>query len=504
VKGRANNRRGDLPETLDPLFRELIEKLPVVTYVDLPGLGARTLYVSPHVEQMLGYPVRSWLDDPFFIFEVLHPDDHDWMREARGGRADDRDSALIFRVVSREGRVFTVQSERVVVRDEAGAPRHVLGFWADISEHVRLEQELRQTQRLESIGRLAGGIAHDFNNLLVGISGYGEFALRRLERGEPDADADIRDLLEVADRASDLTRQLLAFAKRQVLEPEVVDLREVVGGMVRLLGRVLGEGIALVTASPDAAVYVDADRSQLEQVIANLAFNGRDAMPGGGQLRIEVALAPAEAVLTVRDTGMGMDAETAERAFDPFFTTKGLEGNGLGLATVRGIVEQSGGRMTLDTQLGRGSTFTVYLPLAERSPLPPAPPVQSGEETVATILVIDDDPMVREVVTAMLEDRGHRVFAVGGGGAAVEIARDAPEIDVILSDVMMPGENAPGIVARVRELFPGAKVLHMSGHSGDVAIRGGASERGTAFIQKPFTGDELAARVRQLLELRRP
>ena len=500
-RGCVRRRRADLQPLLDSLFREMIEKLPIVTYVDLPGRGARTLYVSPHVEQMLGYPARSWLDDPFFIFEVLHPDDREWMFEARGGRADDRDSALIFRVVSRDGRTFTVQSERVIVRDEGGEPRHVLGFWADITEHVRLEQELRQAQRLEAIGRLAGGIAHDFNNLLVGIRGYGEFALRKLERGEPDADADIRDVLEVADRASDLTRQLLAFAKRQVLEPEVVDLREIVGGMVRLLGRVLGGTIELVTAFPGAPVYVDADRSQLDQVIANLAFNARDAMPGGGELLLEVAGTSAEAVLIVRDTGMGMDAETAERAFDPFFTTKGADGNGLGLATVRGIVEQSGGRITLDTELGRGSTFTVYLPRAARAPLPPAPAPEAGEETVATILVIDDDPTVREVVTVMLEERGHRVFAAGDGSAAVGIARELEELDLIVSDVVMPGGNGPDVVATVRELYPTATVLHMSGHPGEVAIGDGAA---TAFIQKPFTGDELAARVRQLLQLRRP
>lgn len=500
MRRRAKNRRGDLPPILDPLFRELIEKLPIVTYVDLPGLGARTLYVSPHVEQMLGYPARSWLDDPFFLFEVVHPDDRDWMLEARGGRADERDSTLSFRVVSREGRVFTVQSERVVVRDEAAAPRHVLGFWADISEHVRLEQELRQAQKLEAIGHLTSGIAHDFNNLLLGIRGYGELALRRLERGEPDADADIRDLLEAADRAGDLTRQLLAFAKRQVLEPEVVDLREVVDGMSKLLRRVLGEGIEFVTVSPDAPVYVDADRSQLEQVIANLAVNARDAMPGGGRLLIGVVVAPDEAVLSVRDTGSGMDAETAERAFDPFFTTKGLEGNGLGLATVHRIVEQSGGRVALDTQLDRGSTFTVYLPLAERSPLPPAPTAKSGEEVVATILVVEDDPMVRELVTAMLEDRGHLVLAAADGNAAVDAARDTPAIDVILSDIVMPGLNGREAAARVRELFPAAKVLYMSGHTEDVAIRRGAFEPGTAFIQKPFTGDQLAARLRHVLE----
>ncbi|MBV8079177.1 MAG: response regulator [Actinobacteria bacterium] len=487
-------------ECSSSIFRELIENLPMVTYVDRPGVGAPTLYVSPQLEEMLGYPGECWLADPYFLFSVLHADDREWMLEARRSRGDDEDSVLTFRVVAKDGRVITVQSERVVVRDEDGVPKHVLGYWVDISERVQFEQELRQAQRLEAVGRLAGGIAHDFNNLLLGIRGYGELALARLERGDVDAASDIRDLLAVVGRAGDLTRQLLAFARRQVLEPEVVDLREVVTEMAKLLCRLLGEKIDLECTLGDSPVYVDVDRSQLEQVLVNLVVNAGDAMPDGGRVAIEVARSSSgEAVLRVTDTGAGMDEDTAAQVFDPFFTTKGLEGTGLGLATAYGVIEQSGGRVVLDTQVGVGSTFAVYLPAAQRAPEISASAVRADDNPAATILLVEDEEIVRTGVTAMLERGGHRVIACADGLAALDAEEGVAAIDLILSDVVMPGLNGPQMVERMRQVFPAAKVLYMSGYTDDVALRTGALAPGTAFIQKPFSGDELLGRVREVL-----
>ena len=347
------------------MLRELVEKLPMVAYVDM--LDGRTLYVSPQVEEMLGYPTEAWLDDPDLLFTVLHPDDVEWVRAERRGHTEEKDSSLVYRVVARSGRVFTVQSERVVVRDDAGAPRYTLGFWADITDRMRIEEELRQAQKLEAVGRLAGGVAHDFNNVLMAQRFSAEIALRQLERGDPaTAAAAIAEMLAACESASDLTRQLLAFARRQVLEPEILDLNAVLAGLEQMLRRVIGDDVVLTCRFTRAPLHVSADRSQLEQVVMNLAINARDAMPGGGRLRMGLSVADEgrTAKLTVGDTGIGMDEETASRVFEPFFTTKAANGTGLGLATVHGIVVQTGGRISLRTAPGKGSTFSIVFPTA--------------------------------------------------------------------------------------------------------------------------------------------
>jgi two-component system cell cycle sensor histidine kinase/response regulator CckA len=283
-----------------------------------------------------------------------------------------------------------------------------------------------------------------------------------------------------------------------------IDLREVVADMEKLLRQLIGERVELVAASPETPVLVEADRTRLEQVIANLAFNARDAMPDGGLLRIEVFLSDegAEAVLVAGDNGCGMDAETAASVFEPFFSTKGDAASGLGLATVHGIVSQSGGRIVLDSRLGGGSTFSIFLPVSEGTRTPPATVPAEAEGGTDTILVVEDDAMVRTIATAMLEDIGYRVLAADCGDAAVELAAEwSAEIDLILTDLVMPGLSGRETAKRVRSRFPTAKVLYMSGYTDDVVIHGGAFEPGTAFIQKPFGAEQLARRVRDVLEM---
>jgi PAS domain S-box-containing protein len=422
-----------------------------------------------------------------------------------------------FRVTRPDGDVRFLSSRAFVVRGATGAPERMVGVTLDETdrkrgeaEHTKLESRLRQAEKLEAVGQLAGGVAHDFNNLLVAIRGYGELALDRLVRGESGVAHEIEGILAAADSGAGLTRQLLAFGRRQVLSPEVLDLNEVVRETESLLTRLIGDGVQVVTTLARVPVVVKADRSQLEQVITNLALNGREAMPAGGRLTITVATALLEfggsdslqAVLSVADEGSGIDAVTATRIFEPFFTTKGDLGTGLGLATVHGIVAQSGGHLVLQTVPDHGSTFSVYLPLCAEEPVvtrntPPATASRGSE----TILLVEDDPMVRSIVSRMLKARGYTIEGAASGQEAIRRfeARTQP-IPLVLSDLIMAGLDGKETIGRIREIEPGTKALYMSGYSRDVTIRSGPIESGTGFIQKPFSGDELSISIRDLLD----
>ena len=393
----------------------------------------------------------------------------------------------------------------------------LLGIARDISDRKRaeaertaLEDQLRQAQKMEAIGRLAGGIAHDFNNILTAIRGNASLALAELPPGDGPRD-DLEQIERGADRAAALIRQLLAFARRTVLQPEVVDLSAIVQRLEPMLRRLIGEDILLETIAPDFAGRVIADPGQIEQVIVNLSVNARDAMPDGGKLTIEVAeqrparggreglTAPAGAMtLSVTDDGIGMDAATMEHLFEPFFTTKGPnKGTGLGLATVYGIVQSSGGKVTARSEPNRGSTLTVYLPRVEAAvgkggQAPSTAP--AGNTRTGMVLVVEDDSGVRRFASRVLEKAGYTVLTAEDGAAAVALSADEP-IQLLLTDMVMPGMSGRDVAARLASARPGLRIVYMSGHAEKGIVHDGVLEPGLEFLAKPFTAEALLTAV---------
>jgi PAS domain S-box-containing protein len=403
-------------------------------------------------------------------------------------------------IVTKDGEERLISwANRVVFVD--GEPRGSIHFGIDVTDRRRLEEELRQSQKMEAVGRLAGGVAHDFNNLLTAISGYGELALAKLE--DSPAREHVFEMKRAGERAADLTRQLLAFSRRQVLQSEVVDLNAIVADLERLLGRLLGAQIELSTKLDPRLGSTRADPGQLEQVVMNLALNARDAMPGGGRLTIATRnerLGGEDYVaLEVSDTGQGMDAETLEQAFEPFFTTKPAgEGTGLGLATVYGIVKQSGGDVIGTSTPGRGTTMRVLLPRVSETVTPEdETPEASGAAGGSTVLLVEDEEVVRRLVATMLLDAGCRVLEAEDASSAIVIADGEADIDILLTDVVMPGLSGPDLASLLLDLRPELRVLFMSGYTAEMISRG-ELEEGTSFLQKPFTRAELVGALDSL------
>jgi two-component system cell cycle sensor histidine kinase/response regulator CckA len=383
----------------------------------------------------------------------------------------------------------------------------------DVTERKKAEevlrqrdQELRQAQKMEAIGRLAGGVAHDFNNLLTAIRGYGELMMDTL--GEADARReDMGEILKAADSAAGLTRQLLAFSRRERIVAHPVALDGILTGTEKMLRRVIGEDVELVCVSEQPLGFVRADNGQLEQVLMNLAVNARDAMPGGGQIRIALSNVEVDGrpyvQLAVSDTGTGMDAETASHIFEPFFTTKRLgHGTGLGLATVYGIVQQSEGTIDVDTGPEKGTTFRILLPQVPRGDVQPssAPQAKPSSQASETVLVVEDDERVRALVSNILKKDGYRVLEAEHAEQAAEVAEGYHEpIDLLLTDVVMPGRNGRELAELIVRRRPTTRVLFMSGYSNDAVLLRGVSATGAQFIQKPFTIDALTAKVRDVL-----
>jgi signal transduction histidine kinase len=381
----------------------------------------------------------------------------------------------------------------------------------EINERARVEQalresqaQLRQSQKLEAIGTLAGGIAHDFNNLITVISGYTQLALMRTNRSSPEAE-DLRQVVEASDRAANLTHQLLAFSRKQVLQPTVLDLGDVVRGIAPMLRRIIGDHIVLDITGEEPLARVRADRGQLEQVLLNLAVNARDAMSGGGTLRLSTSNCSdnRRVLLEVADTGTGMTDDVKERIFEPFFTTKEPgKGTGLGLSTVYGIINQSGGAVTVESEFGRGTTFTISLPAAEavvaQGPSPIADePLPTGTETV---LIVEDAEDVRILARRTLEERGYTVLVARNAGEALEIAV-ARRIDLLLTDIVMPHTSGPQLVAKYLATHPATTVIFMSGYADD-ALAQYELDPTKVFLRKPFTPAVLARTVRAALDSR--
>ncbi len=411
-----------------------------------------------------------------------------------------------------------VENSAAPILDDDQAITGAVVINEDVTDVLRLEDQFRQAQKMEAVGHLAGGVVHDFNNLLTIINGYSEIIQTTLPADSPVQKL-VREIDQAGERAASLTRQLLAFSRKQVLEPKVLNLNAVVSDTAKILQRLIGEDIELSTVLEPALGLVKVDPGQIEQVLMNLAVNARDAMPQGGKLALETANADLDAAYTqanpellpgpyvmvsVSDTGIGMDQATKAHIFEPFFTTKDPgKGTGLGLATVFGIVKQSNGHIAVASEPGRGATFKIYLPvvaeaisLGKSHPSPKAPPL--GKET---ILLSEDDPAVRALARHALQMHGYTVLEAGQGDRALQIAEEYKgTIHLLVTDVVMPVMSGRELAERLAAIRPGLKVLYMSGYTDDAVIRHGVSLAETAFLQKPFTPSSLAAKVREVLD----
>jgi len=495
-------------------FRLIAENIAdLIAVLDLEG---KRLYNSPSYKEILGDPAALLGS---VSFNEIHPDDRERIRKifqetVRTGHGQRTE----YRFLLRDGSVRYIESQGSVIPDEKGKPVKVVVVSRDVTERNHLDERLRQAEKMEAVGQLAGGVAHDFNNLLTIINGYGDILLEQLSP-EDKQRGHVMEILSAGNRAANLTRQLLAFSRRQALLPVVLDLNAVVQNLDKMLRRLIGEDIGLVTLASEGLWNVKADPGQMEQVIMNLAVNARDAMPQGGKLTIETAnvyldqnyaeahpnVNPGSHVmLAVSDTGVGMDSQTQARIFEPFFTTKGpAQGTGLGLSTVFGIVKQSGGHIWVYSELGVGTTFKVYLPRVEE-PLLHAEPViaqtdlRQGSETV---LVVEDEEAVRMLVCRVLESNGYRVLEARHGAEALVICDEHKEpIHMLMTDVIMPEMNGRELAERVSAQRPEMKILYISGYTDNAILRHGVLEPGTNFLQKPFTPNTLVRKVRAVLD----
>ncbi|HEX7078782.1 MAG TPA: PAS domain S-box protein [Candidatus Eisenbacteria bacterium] len=488
----ATTRQKELLETI-------FDHIPVM--IALLGPDGIVKLVNGAFRRTLGYTLED-VRSPEFL-EMLYPDP-EYRRQVFGfiEKADGRFAD--FRTTARDGHVIEAMWANVRLSDGS-----LIGIGQDQTERKRLEDQLRQAQKLESVGRLAGGVAHDFNNLLTVIIGFVGLGRQQFAPDHP-VQRSMDEIGKAADRAAALTRQLLAFSRKEVIRAEALDLGQTIGGMSGMLRRLIGEDIRLHTEIGGGDMTVLADRGQIDQVVMNLAVNARDAMPQGGDLHIGVDAdsgprgASRAVHLSIRDTGCGMTEDVKRQIFEPFFTTKPVgEGTGLGLATVYGIVHQAGGTIDVESEPGMGTTFHIRLPLHAR----PAPAAAKGRVEEAapgggeTVLVIEDEDAVRRLIVAVLQGAGYAVLEAAGALDAIGHASDsATPIDLILSDLVMPGLNGREVVERVEMLRPDVPKLYMSGYTNDAIVRRGIETGDAPFLQKPFSPAVLLRRVREILD----
>lgn len=507
-------------------FREIVENINEVLWMVDPGMRTM-LYISPAYERVWGRTraslyasARSWLD-------ALHQEDRQRVLEAvltSMSRGDTFDHA--YRIVRPDGTVRWIHDRGFPIRHEGGEVERYVGIAKDVTDLKKAEDDLRrseeqldQARRMDAVGRLAGGVAHDFNNLMTAVAGYTSLILQRLDKSDP-LRKEIEEIRKAGDRATALTRQLLAFGRKQVLQPKVLNLNPIVADMGNMLRRLIGEDIALVFLPGHDLGNMNADPSQLEQVVVNLVLNARDAMAGGGRLTLETKNAVLDAayarthvdvmpgryvMLVVSDTGVGMSAETLSHLFEPFFTTKANGvGAGFGLSTVYGIVKQSGGHIDVSSQLGRGTTFTVYFPRLDDGPLQATRRSQNAQLAVRgteTILLVEDDDLVRDVTRTMLVAYGYSVLTASTADEAVLLAaQHGGRVDLVLTDIVMPQMDGRHLAERITRTRPGVGVIYMSGYTEDAIARHGQIDPGTAFIQKPFAAEEIASKIRKVLD----
>jgi len=498
-------------------YRRLAENAPdvILRYELHPKRGYT--FVNPRVTDLIGYTPEEYYANPDLGSQkVVHPDDRPLIEEVLQGRGSEVGTHTL-RWVSKSGQILWIEQHYVLVRDSHGRLVAIECIARDITSRKRLEEQFLQSQKMEAIGRLAGGVAHDFNNLLTVINGYSEQALIELSESHP-LHEDITEIRNAGERAASLTRQLLAFSRRQMLQPEVLDLNVIVADMERMLRRLLGEDVVLSTVPQSGLDFVYADRGQIEQVIMNLVVNARDAMPKGGRLTIEtcnVALSseypglrheivPGDYVmLAVSDTGMGMDQATQARIFEPFFTTKS-HGTGLGLSTVFGIVQQSGGTVWVYSEPGKGTTFKIYFPKAAESRQATTDRrtmrMRTGSET---ILLVEDEDGVRKLIHSVLEAAGYTVLEARNGADALALCEIHPyPIHLMVTDMVMPNMSGRDLANRLAAVRPEIKLLFMSGYTDHAMVEHWSFDPETGFLQKPFSPSALTNKVREVLDSR--
>ncbi len=472
----------------------------------------RVLYASPSHQPVLGYaPIKMIGQAPV---DNIHPDDRDLMAREWAKLAHQDHIQTTVRAKHANGEWLWLETSSSIL-DEQGS---TLNVSRDITERKRLEAQLLQSQKMETVGRLAGGVAHDFNNLLTAIIGYADLALEDLPADSPMHE-DMQELRKAADRATNLTRQLLAFARKQVIEPRVMDLNQLITNMHGFMHHLIGEHIELVTLLASDLGSIRVDTNQIEQVVVNLMINARDAMPQGGRLTITTANVVLDAeygvkhfdvvagryiLLTIGDTGMGMDAAVQEHLFEPFFTTKGPgKGTGLGLATCYGIIKQHGGYILPYSELDNGTLMKIYLPRVDAPldllPIIEAQPNPRGDET---ILLVEDEPMVRELAMRVLRSQGYTVLEAGDGIEVLQFVAQQPDmhIDLLITDVIMPRMGGAVLAEQLSTMRPGIKVLFTSGYTEDAILHIGQLVSYTHFLHKPFSPVELAQKVRSILD----
>jgi PAS domain S-box-containing protein len=495
-------------------FRSTFDDAPLgIAQISVDG---RWMRVNRHLESILGWRADELAGKS--LFDVFDTADVKLDLATAASEPGQREQ----RVRRKDGQFVWVRLTISPLRSNSGKPRHLIVILEDVSERRRLEERLRESEKLEAIGRLAGGVAHDFNNLLTAIIGYAQLVADSLDHNDPKAE-DVDEIIKAAERSAALTGQLLAFSRKQVLMPAILDVNALVRETAVLLRRVIGEHIDLITTLAPDLDPVSADRTQLEQIVINLAVNARDAMPSGGRLTIETAnVLIGEAseshqavsepgryvMLTVNDTGVGMDADTKLRVFEPFFTTKEQgRGTGLGLATVYGIVKQSGGFIDVQSEPDQGAMFRLYLPAVPGATAAIArrDAKQSMKLGNETILVVEDERAVRSMTRVILERAGYHVVEAAAPEEAHEIFRSrASAIDLMISDVVMPGAHGPALFKQLVVEHPSLRVLYMSGYADDEIIRAGRLEGGENFMEKPFTSQRLLEKVREILDTTSP